>query len=188
MRQFSNIAANQIIPKDQKGGRRGWWRRQQRLTIQGGISTEGAWLLPGHCQWAPAARHCWVLLFTVLPPSLLLPTSAPCSERRQQWAATARELIYLRGKKRLWWFPSGCNCAHYCPFTFHHSIIANASLLLIRVCRWTARWLFIPSFAVTRRTSTRQDRTGEGWGRGMGLEERQEVRKVFYQIWLKAVI
>lgn len=51
-----------------------------------------------------------------------------------QWQ---RKLIYLWGKKPRWWFPGGRNCAHYCPFTFHHSIITNASLLLKRVFWWT---------------------------------------------------
>lgn len=102
MRQFSNIAANQIIPKDQEGG-------------EGGGRVGEKEVKANHQRWnkhrrSPASTWTEGSSIKAPPdPALSSATSLPtgptasmlCSERRQQWAATVRELIYLRGKKQL---------------------------------------------------------------------------------------
>lgn len=79
----------------------------------------------------------------------------------------------MQGKNQLRWLPSGCNCAHYCPFTFHHSIIANASLLLIRVSvEPLANYSFLSS-AVIRQICVW---LGERGKHGEGMAGRRDRR------------
>lgn len=116
------------------------WGNRVRITIKGRIKVESGFYLTAVSELL--VRHSLCFFLCSMPPPFFphcppVSASAQRSEWSQQWAMTVKELIYLWGKKPLWWFPSGCNCAHYCPFTFHHSIITNASLLLIRVCCWT---------------------------------------------------